>query len=467
MRSSPAAIIFALFLAEMTVTFESAMVYAALPTLIREFGDPLKAGWLVTSHLLIAAATAPVAGRLGDIRGRKMLIMVLLAVALAGSVLSAVTSNFLLVLVGRALQGLSAAVIPLSIGVIREALPENKVPLGIGLLTTAQGAGSALGLILGGALIDNFSWHSLFVASAILLALSMVAVALIVPARPGSPTAKPIDWVEGLLPIPAIAAVLFAISQTKEYGWLGAPVLGLFGIGFVLLAFWARRSLASSEPFLDLRLFTRRNFAVANVISVLLGMGTMQLIYVFSAYMQAPAWTLVGLGLTATVAGLAKLPSNFFSFFAGPFSGWLTLRTGHRTTVVGGCLLGSAGWLLALLMPDSFLQVVVILCVISFGTTILQAAIPNVVVDAVPANRTSEAVGSMSVVRGVAAALGAQLIAMLLASQTVAAPDGGARFPNAASFQLTFVVIAAMTLTAALVALLLERRATRPEAGAG
>jgi MFS family permease len=144
MRSVPAKIIAALFLAEMTVTFEASMVYAALPTLIREFGDPLNVGWLVTIHMLIAAASAPVIGRLGDIKGRKRLVVVLLALALVGSVISAVSTNFGVVLFGRGLQGLSAVVLPLSIGIVRESLPEDKVPMGIGVLTTALGAGPRL-----------------------------------------------------------------------------------------------------------------------------------------------------------------------------------------------------------------------------------------------------------------------------------------------------------------------------------
>jgi fucose permease len=188
----------------------------------------------------------------------------------------------------------------------------------------------------------------------------------------------------------------------------------------------------------------------------------MQMVYVFSTYVQSPRWTMVGLGLTATVAGLAKLPSNVLSFFAGPLSGWLTLRVGHRVTVMAGALLAACGWLLAFTMPDTILQVVLLLCVISFGTTILQAAIPNVVVDSVPQSRTSEAIGTMSVVRGIAAAIGAQAIAMMLASDTVVAAIGGARFPSATSFSLTFAVMAALTIAGALLASLLARKSQRP-----
>ncbi len=459
MQAAVAGIISALFLAEMTVTFEASMVYAAMPTLIREFGNPLAAGWLVTAHLLIAAATAPLAGRLGDVHGRKRLIIGLLTAALVGSVISAMTANFGLVLLGRALQGLSAAVLPLSIGVVRESLPRERIPLGIGLLTTGQVAGAAAGLILGGLIIDHLNWHALFTASAILVALSMIAVMAFVPSRPGTPTRHPIDWLEGLLPVPAIAAILLGISLSKLHGWLGSEVLALFAIGLLLMLWWGRRSLASVEPFIDLRLFQNRNFAIVNIIVVLLGMGTMQIIYVFSAYLQSPAWTMVGLGLSATAAGLAKVPSNFFAFFAGPVAGATTARLGHRFTVVGGALIAAIGWLIAMALPGQYLHLVLLLCLISFGTTALQAAIPNVVVDTVPDNRTSEAIGSMSVVRGIASALGAQLIALLLSSHTMAAPDGIGKFPTAEAYRMTMGAMAALTILGAIIGLMLRRPA--------
>ena len=99
-----------------------------------------------------------------------------------------------------------------------------------------------------------------------------------------------------------------------------------------------------------------------------------------------------------------------------------------------------------------------LLCVISFGTTVLNAAIPNLIVASVPEDRTSEAIGTMSVIRGLAAAMGAQVIALLLATDTVLAPDGGAAFPSVAGYRLTMGWIAGLTLAAAAMAVLLRAR---------
>jgi len=455
MRSSYLQVIVALFLAEIAATFESAMLYAALPTLIREFGDPITAGWLVTAHLLIGAAAGVLVGRLGDMRGRKSLMLTMLAVAGIGSVMSAVTNNFGVVLAGRALQGLSVAVIPLSIGIIREALPKERVPVAVGLMTTGSGVGVAIGLVLGGAIVDNLNWHWLFVVSAGLLAIAWVAVKLWIPMRPGTPPDKPIDWVEGILPAPGIMAMLYGVSQSKAYGWSDPHVWAAILVGASIMAYWAQRSLRAEEPFVDLRLLATRNVALANLLTVVLGLGTMQIVLVFSTYTQSPKWTMAGLGLSATVAGLAKLPSNVLSFFAGPFSGWLTKTFGDRTTVISGSLLAVVGWIVGLGLPSTLVEVIVLLCVISFGTSMLNAAIYNVIVGAVPQHRTGEAIGTVAVTRGMAAAIGAQVIAVLLATGTLTASNG-AQLPSPDGFRLTMSWIAGLTAAGAALAFFLS-----------
>ena len=458
MRSNYVAIVGALLIAEIAAIFETTMIYVALPTLIREFGDPVTAGWLVTSHGLIGTSAALMAGRLGDIYGRKSVLLIMLAIAIAGSVLSAVTSNYMLVLVGRSLQGLSAALIPLSIGIIRETLAKDRVPVAIGLMTTGMGMGTALGLVLGGWIIDTFPWHTLFVVSAVLLAVSWVAIKLLIPASPGTPPRVPIDWVEGLLPIPGITALLLGISFSNALGWLDPTVLGLIALGCAIMAYWAKRSLGATEPFINLRLLARRNVALAIGLSVLLSLGTLQITLVFSAYIQNDAWTGVGMALSATEAGLAKLPSNILSFFAGPLSGWLMVKAGMRMPVFAAGLLGTAGWLLALTFPTSLVYVILLLCVISFGTTMLNAAIPNLIVASVPENRTSEAIGAMSVFRGMAQAIGSQIVAVMLAFGAVSATGGGAQLPSAVSFRITIAWIAGLTLLGALTSFLLRPR---------
>jgi MFS family permease len=458
MQSRPAAIITALFIAELCATFEGAMLFAALPRLIRDFGDPVTVGWLVTAHLLVAAGASVVAGRLGDIYGRKRVIMLMLILSTIGSVISAMSTSFGPLLFGRAIQGFAGAVLPLSLGVIRESLPSKRIPVAVGLIVSSMSAGAATGLVLGGAIVDNFNWHWMFAASAVMLFVSAVAVQLSVPARPGTPPKTSIDWVEGLLPVPAISVLLLGISLSKQFGWLDTRILALLGLGAVLIVLWVRRSLRSPEPFVDLRLLAHRDVAVANGISVLASVGTMQIVFVFTTLAQAPTWTMAGLGLSATVAGLAKLPSNVLSLTAGPLAGWLAGKRGNRITMVAGCAVATLGWLIALSLPQSLLEMIVLMCIISFGTTMITATAPNTIVAGVPSNRTSEAIGMMTVIRSMFSAIGAQIIAVLLATAAIASPEGTGTFPSAASFRVVMGWIAAVSFVAMLLALLLRRK---------
>jgi MFS family permease len=455
MRSEYRNAIIALLIAQVAAVFEVSMIFAALPTLIREFGDPVTAVWLLTIHTLVGSGAALMAGRLGDIYGRKRVMQWMVFGAVLGSTLSAVTGFFALVLVGRMLQGLASATLPLSIGILRESLPSERVPVAIGFMTTAQGIGTALGLVLGGYIIDNFDWQWLFAASAVLLLVANVVVAVWIPARPGTPPKEPIDWVEGVLPLPGITAMLLGISLSKESGWLNPLVLGLVALGISILFIWGRRSLRAREPFIDLRLMASRNVAITNVMITCLSMGTLQIAMISSTYMQSPAWTMAGLGLSATLAGLVKLPSNVTSFVAGPFCGWLQKRSGIRIPVLVGAGLSTAGWLLTLSLPSTIIAMIALLCLISFGSTMLNTSIPNIIVESVPENRTSEAIGGMRVVMSMALAIGAQITALMLSTDPAIAPNG-AELPSPFGFRLAIGWIAALTVLAGLVSLFLK-----------
>ena len=458
MKPSFAQIVIALFIAELSATFEGAMVYAALPKLMREFGDPATVAWLVTGHLLVAAGASVVAGRLGDIWGRQRMILAMLAIATLGSLISVLATGFATLLIGRSIQGFAAAILPLSIGVARESLHKDRIAVAVGIIISSTAGGTAAGLVLGGLIVDHFHWHWMFAASGLLLFVSMLVVMWFVPARPGIAPTAPIDWVEGLLPIPAITAILLAVSLSRDYGWLSPRILALLVVGSILLAIWARKSLRAADPFVDLRLLANREVAVANAISVLSALGASQVVLVFSTLAQAPRWTHVGLGLSATVAGLLKLPSNILALGAGPFAGWLAWRWHSRLALLVGTSIATIGWLIATILPDSLGQVVAILCIISFGTTMGTATVPHVIVSAVSPGRTSEAIGLMTVIRGIFIAIGSQIVAVLLSAHTLATPDGRGHFPTAGSFRMAMMWIAALCIGGVLASLLLPPR---------
>lgn len=147
-RTRPVWLIVAVLIAvEIISAFETSMMYAALPTFTQVFStDSSAVGWTVTSFLLVAAASAAVCGRLGDMYGRERVLIVVLICAAAGSIISMAFGSLWAIIIGRAIQGVAGAILPLCIGLAREHLPAKKVPMAIALISgSAVAAGAASG----------------------------------------------------------------------------------------------------------------------------------------------------------------------------------------------------------------------------------------------------------------------------------------------------------------------------------
>jgi len=449
-------IIGALWIAEVTGSFETAMILAALKKLIEDFGNPAMVGWLITGYLIVGAAIAAIVGRLGDLFGRRQVLVVVLVIGAVGSLISALSTNFPVLLAGRLMQGVTGAILPLCIGLVHENAGKDRAPMAIGLMISGASIGTAAGLVVGGVIVDNFSWHGVFFASAGLCTVSAVAIAGLLPRSPRQAASQPVDWLSGLAFAPGVALVLVYFTMGKDWGWAAPLPLAALGAGILLTLWWLRASLASPNPLIAVRSFSDRTIAVGSAVTALVAMSTLQITVFFSLLMQAPLWTLAGLGFTATLAGVAKLPSNLSSVFAGPLGGWLAARGGGRFALIAGGVVTVSGWLLWFVMDiDSFGKVVVQLIVISFGTTMLFSVAPTIIAQASPPERISEISGLITVIRQLFMGIGAQMVTTLLAVDIVR--RGKESYPSPFAYDITVIVIAALCTAAVLVALLLPK----------
>lgn len=446
----------ALWIAELTGSFETSMILAALKVLVVDFGDPALVGWLLTGYLIVGAGTAAIVGRLGDIYGRRRVLMIALAIGAAGSLVSALSTNFAILLAGRVVQGATGAILPLCIGLVRENVSAERTPVTIGLMISGASLGTAAGLVVGGLIVDTFSWHGIFVASAGLCVTAFCGIGLFVPRSPRSLPKQRTDWLSGLLFAPGVVLVLVYITLGPRSGWGDPLALVLLATGIALTAAWWRRSLTSPAPLISVRAFADRTIAVGSAVTALVSMSALQITVFFSLLLQAPAWTIAGLGLSATAAGLTKLPSNITSTFAAPLGGWLAGRGGGRTAMVIGGLITTSGWALALIDTQSVVLVAGILIVISFGATMLFSVAPTIIAQASPPDRVSEIAGLVTVLRQLFLGIGAQMVTTLLALNTVS--RGEAAFPTPWAYDLTICVIIGICLGATALCFALPQR---------
>jgi MFS family permease len=448
----------ALGAAVLTCAFEISMLYPALPALIREFGDPAAVFWTVTIHYLTAASSVALSGRLGDLFGRKRVLLVVLALSLCGSLLSLSSTTLLGLVIGRGMQGLSAAAIPLSFGIVRQALPPARVPFGVGIVASVAPVIGGVGALIGGLLVDHASWRVLFAVSALVATLTIVLVYCVLP-QGARGAKKQIDFVGGMLLPPSIAALLLAIHFARSWGWLDVRTLALCAAGLALLAFWRRYESRHADPLIDVRLLGQRRIGIANLGMALFGLGALQSNQIFSILLQQPAWTGAGFGATATQTGMLFVPFIVVNMIGGPLSGRLATRYGGRVPALMGMWLTAIGWT-ALALEHSTLWFVMAMAYIQcLGIAMLFAALPNLVVEDAPGDRTSEATGVLSVVRQIAASIGTQVIGYTLATSTVVDRAGGAaKYSTEAAFTLTMAFVAAVCVASVLVVSRLPKR---------
>jgi MFS family permease len=449
----------ALVLVEVMGALEQSMVVAVIPAVARQFNDVAMAGWLITAFGLSAAGTAAIAGRMGDLFGRRRLLIIICVATAIGSLISAVAPSFGWIIAGRTIQGLSGAILPLSYGIVQDRAPRDRAPFWIGVLTGGYSFSAIFGYILGGAFADQGHWSWLFIVTACLSVVAIVPLLAFVPATPGKREGKKIDILGAVLFAPAIALVLFGVTKGQLWGWSSAPTWAVICSGFALLAFWAWYEARLDDPLINVRLLARRNVLVGNLCIVLTSIGMMNLPLVFLLLMQQdPSIAGIGLGLTATIAGLLKLPSNLCAIVATPLAGWMAGRYSARWPAAIGGVIGFVSWTGLMLAHDSIWQVLLWSICCAFSTNILIAALPIMVLEDSPQDRSSEAAGFSMTVRALSLAIGGQIVAVLLASSTVIAPKTLAHVPTLQGYTRVFLFMIVTSLLSALIALFARRR---------
>jgi MFS family permease len=452
-------ILLVLALTEINSAFEVGMVYGVIGSLMREFG-PTSAGWVVSSFLLVGAISAALGSRLGDIFGRRRVVMVMLGLAMTGSLINALSNDLAGLILGRSIQGVAAALLPLCVGLVREYFPAPRVPKAIGWLAAIASFSAMLGILVGGAISDTVGWRATFWLAAGHALVSLACVAALLPPSKAYGLRGKFDWMGGLLFAPSIAALLLALEFWKKAGATDPKFLAFLIAGVALLAVWIRVELQHPEPMLDVRQLGTRQLGLTMLLMGLFGLGSSQLMLMVLLIAQQPVWTGIGLGLTATIAAWLKIPSGLSGLVGSPWGGAISARSGARRAALLGAIVTSAGWIAFATLHDSVWQLIFCSAFCTIGGALIYAAIPNLVVEVASHERTSELNGMSHVFRTVGTAIGTQVVTLLLATETAVALDGTVtKHPAPAAFMLAFAAINVIVALEIVVAYALPRRA--------
>jgi MFS family permease len=439
----------------LAVSLMQTLVVPLLPQFPRLLDtSPANVAWLVTATLVAGAVCAPLLGRLGDMYGRRRMLLVALGLVTVGSLVGAVAPGVEVLIVARVLQGASLGVVPLGISIMRGVLPEGRVGSGVALMSSSLGIGGAIGLPITGLVAENLGWRWLFAGAAVLCVVLLVLVHRMVAESPERSGGR-FDLLGAIGLGAALVSLLLAISKGSEWGWSSPRVLGLLAAAVVLFALWGRLELHVRTPLVDLRVSARPAVLWTNIASVLVGFSMFAGFLLTTQVLQAPTSTGYGQGLSLLTAGLILLPVGATMVVFSPISARISDRRGARTTLIIGAVVLAAGNFWQATIPPTVLLIMAATTVTSIGAALAYSAIPLLIMDAVPSTDTAAANSLNSLMRMLGTSSCSAFTAAV-ASGMIMQVDGHA-VPTAGAYTVVFLVAAGAGLAAVLIMAALPR----------
>jgi EmrB/QacA subfamily drug resistance transporter len=390
------------------VTLDNLVVTNALVSIREDLGASLEQlEWTVNAYTLSFAVFLLTASALGDRIGRRTVFAVGLGIFTLSSAAAALAPSTEALIAARALQGLGGAVItPLSLTLLSEAFSAEKRGLALGIWSGVSGLGVALGPVVGGAVVDGFSWQWIFWLNVpIGIALVPVALALLAQSRGRGST---LDIPGVALASSGLLGVVFAIVRSQALGWTSTTVLVSLGAGIALLAAFVAWELRAPAPMLPMRFFRNRAFAATNGVSLAMFFGAFGSIFLLAQFFQ------VAQGFSPLEAGIRTLPWTAMPIFVAPVAGILSDRIGSRPLMAAGLALQAIAlaYLAGVTAPDvAYGALVPGFVMAGTGMALVFAPAANAVLSAVRPSEAGQASGATNTIREIGGVLGVAVLA--------------------------------------------------------
>ncbi|MEV8332342.1 MFS transporter [Streptomyces niveus] len=451
LTSRPGGVVATLALAGTTAAIMQTLVtplIADLPKILNTSAS--NATWVITTTLLVAAVCVPVVGRLGDLVGKRTMLLVCSVPLIAGSVVCALSSSVIPMIIGRGLQGMGMGMVPLGIALLRDVVPTEKLSSSIALVSASMGIGGGLGLPIAAAVAQYTNWRVLFWGSAVLATIIGALIWFLIPSVPASAKGQRFDAPGAISLGAGLVSLLLAISKGADWGWGSGTTLGLFAAAVVLLVGWGAWELRTKDPLVDLRTTARPRVLLTNIASIFVGFAMYASMLVAPQLLQFPEATGYGLGQSILAAGLWMAPGGLMMMVVSPIGGKLTNVYGPKVTLLGGVLVIAAGYGLSLALMGSAWGIMVSIMVISSGVGLAYGSMPALIMSSVPLSETAAANSFNTLMRSLGTSIGAAVIGLVLSQMTT--EIGGFSIASESGFRTALLIGCGVALVSAAIA---------------
>jgi MFS family permease len=462
----------------LTVFFSETMLLPAIPEIIQDFNIPYgMAAWIFSAYLIVAAVMTPVSGRLSDLYGKKKVLLMLLTIYIVGLTAGGFADNISFLLITRIIQGVGLAAVPAAFSLLRDTFPPAKLAIAIGVFGSAYSAGSVVGLLTGASIIQNFGWHSTFLAIVPFSALVTLMITKFVkentkPDQSSSTTTskaqestssnnkKRVSFsidIKGILALSTtitsflIALTLIQIGISSE---TLPQITGAFITSALSLSVFVIIERKIVPPFFDLRLLRHKILLPSYILLIATGI-TMFMIYPSIVQLVRSPLPL-GFGGDSVDAANVQLPFMIMFLIFASITPFIINRIGSIKPAIIGGIISLIGALGLLTFHSTEFAVSTNLAVIASGLSLTMTATWNMVVSSSPKEFTGISVGVGALLLFIGMAIGPALAGVYMENhETVEGIKGS--YPSAGSYNLIFLTAGLLSAISVGFALMLRR----------
>ncbi len=408
-------ILVVLCLSVLLVVVDNTIVNVALPTISRDLNASTQSlQWVVDAYTLVFAGLLLLAGNLGDRLGRRRILQLGLALFGLFSVGAALAQNTGELIAARAAMGAAAALVyPATLAILNSVftIPRQRATA-IGIWSAVSGLAVAIGPLAGGALLEHFSWSSVFYVSVPVAVIAIVAGRLLLP-ESRDPNAGRFDPLGALLSIAGITLLTWSVIEAPSHGWASPATVGGIGGSMVILAFFAWSQTRRPDPMLDVALFRNPRFSAASGAIALAFFGLFGFIFMITQYFQ------VVRDYSPLSAGIATLPFAFVTAGFSPVAIMIMKRIGTKIVVAAGLFLMSGGLAVAATTSvDSAYwgRIIISMTLMAAGLAFTTGPATEAIMGALPAGQAGAGSAGHAAPREVGGTLGVASVGSMLNS---------------------------------------------------
>lgn len=408
-------LIIGLLIAMLFAALDGTIVGTAMPTIIREMGGLELMAWLTTAYMLTSTTIVPIAGKLADLLGRKLVYVSGIIIFILGSALCGLAGNIEQLIIFRAIQGLGGGIMmPMAMIIIGDLFTGKQRAKWQGVFAAVFGLSSVLGPQVGGWIVDAWNWRWVFYINLPVGILAAVFIAISLSGKKAEGRVK-FDWAGIFTMVIGVVSLLLGLSLGgSEFDWLSWQIIGLFALAVVSLIWFVRIESRTEEPILPVKLFKDRTFTMINGIGFFMSLG------MFGAIMFVPLFMQWIVGISASESGTVMMPMMISMMIFSIVGGQVVYKIGVRLQLAIGMIIVAIAFFLLTTLDASTAKLTAssFMVVLGIGIGLVMPLLTLVLQESYPKSQLGVVTSSSTFFRQIGGTFGMTLLGAVMNMQS-------------------------------------------------